>query len=238
MKPSICTPATLLIRHAESDANVGAATDSPASIRLTARGHQQAADLAARFDHAPGLIVVSPYLRTQQTAAPLIARFPAARVEEWPVHEFTYLNPKLYAGTTEAQRAVFADEYWRRCDPHWNDGGGAESFADFIHRVDALLERLANRRRTSTAVFTHGYFIKALQLRMTKPFADATDELMAEFRDSWKPTVVENTRIFLLGKPRERSRRAGCLRLICAAARTATCQASTGRQISAAGRLP
>lgn len=40
MNPS---PIHLLIRHAESEGNVGAITHSPQSIQLTECGHQQAA---------------------------------------------------------------------------------------------------------------------------------------------------------------------------------------------------
>jgi hypothetical protein len=37
--------------------------------------------------------VTSPHLRTQQTTAPTIERFPDVPVEVWPIEEFTYLQP-------------------------------------------------------------------------------------------------------------------------------------------------
>jgi broad specificity phosphatase PhoE len=82
----------LLIRHAESAANAGLATVSPDSIPLTEKGIEQARLLANFLADAPALIVVSPFLRARQTAAPLIERFLNAEVENWEVQEFTYLS--------------------------------------------------------------------------------------------------------------------------------------------------
>lgn len=80
------------IRHAESAANAGAATSDPASIPLTPRGHDQARTVSNSFGAAPDLIVCSPFLRVQQTAAaPTCAHFTAAPVESWAVQECTYL---------------------------------------------------------------------------------------------------------------------------------------------------
>ena len=104
-------PTIQLIRHAESEGNAGLPTNDPASIPLTHHGYEQAAALAATFTTAPDLIIVSPFIRTQQTAAPLIARFPEVPVEKWAVQEFTYLNPNKYLGTTETQRGNFAQAY-------------------------------------------------------------------------------------------------------------------------------
>lgn len=186
-------PTVQLIRHAESEANAGLPTDNPRGILLTPHGHQQAAAVAAAFTKAPDLIVVSPFIRTQQTAAPLMQRFPQVPVAEWPVQEFTYLNPIKYVGTTETQRGVHAHAYWERCDPHWNDGGGAESFANLITRVDALERRIRQQVAASVVIFTHGYFIKAFQLRQKQPHASVDRRLMATFRDERKRDPIANT---------------------------------------------
>ena len=82
------------VRHAQSAANAGWASDDPASIPLTPAGQQQAAAFAAAWPSAPAVIASSPYLRAQQTAAPLISRFPVARRETLPIQEFTYLAPE------------------------------------------------------------------------------------------------------------------------------------------------
>lgn len=186
-------PQVTFIRHGESEANAGLPTLTPGCIRLTELGQQQATALAGTIAEPPSLIIVSPYVRTHLTAAPLIARHPAVPVEEWPVHEFTYLNPIHYSGTTETQRGTFAHTYWTRCDPQWNDGGGAESFAELMARIDQLEHRLSQRQETDIFVFSHGYFIKALLLRRDHPKAPVDRRLMAAFRDGRKNDHLANT---------------------------------------------
>ncbi len=187
-----------LIRHGESEANAGLPSDTPAGIPLTPLGHQQAHELAAKLPE-PELIIVSSYLRTQQTAQPLIARFPQVPVETWEVHEFTYLNPEQYAGTTEAERCIHAREYWSRCDHDWRDGGGAESFADLIQRIDLTLAQLRQHEGKRVIVFTHGYFIKALRLRLECPTAAPDATMMGTFRDHRKNELLPNTGTVKLG---------------------------------------
>src|ERR1700722_4186202 len=85
----------------------------------------------------------SRYLRTVQTAAPLSRRHPGVPVEQWPVEEFTYLDPPACDGT--------------RWEPLWVDGPGCECFADFIARVRHLEQALVVRDADkSIVVFTHG----------------------------------------------------------------------------------
>src|SRR5689334_15812065 len=117
-----------LIRHGESESNAGLPTSDTSRIALTPRGLAQAECVAAAFTRAPSLIVVSPYLRAKQSAQPTIARFPQARVEEWQVHEYTYLSLVSRHNTTPHGRRPLIDAYWERCDPQFVDGEGAESF--------------------------------------------------------------------------------------------------------------
>jgi probable phosphoglycerate mutase len=175
----------ILVRHGESEANAGLPTPSPAAIRLTETGRRQAAHLAGLLGPAPALVVVSPYLRTRETAEPYLARHPSLPVEEWPVQEFTYLDIERHAGTTEAQRAATVEQYWNRCAPFDRDGAGAESFADFIGRVDATLARFRERCDGSVIVFTHGYFIHAMERRIALPDEAVDPAMMRSFRHSW-----------------------------------------------------
>lgn len=85
-------PHVRFIRHGQSIANAGAFTADPAGIALSALGHAQAQQLADGLDRAPRLIVSSPFLRAQQTAAPTRLRYPEAASETWPIQEFTYLH--------------------------------------------------------------------------------------------------------------------------------------------------
>lgn len=200
----LSTRDVILIRHGESEANAGLPTETPHSIPLTTKGHEQARALAEKWVDEPTLIVVSPFIRTQQTATPLMKRFPGVPVEEWPVHEFTYLNPEHYRGTTEAQRGVFARDYWLRCDALWTDGGGAESFANLIARVDELERRLKLCGTGQMVVFTHGYFMKALLLRREHPNRQVDADFMAAFREGRKNDTLPNTGMIVL--PRGTSR--------------------------------
>lgn len=156
-------PTLWLIRHAESETNVGLSTSDPVTVQLTPRGRKQAQQIARSFDEGPDLVITSPYVRSKQTAIPLLQSFPTTRHEEWPVHEFTYLVQSLRKGrSTQIERSGQVNAYWNRCDPFYRDGEGAESFADFMNRVWQVLERLKNAEENSIVIFTHGQFILAV----------------------------------------------------------------------------
>jgi hypothetical protein len=56
-----------LIRHGESAANAGEATLDHATITLTPKGVEQAQLVALSFNHAPALIVASPFTRAHSS---------------------------------------------------------------------------------------------------------------------------------------------------------------------------
>lgn len=152
----------LLVRHGESVGNAGHATEDASSTELTAVGLLQAHAVAAALPVVPELFVVSSYTRSQRTAEPARARFPHVPVEVWPVHEFTYLGPHEYAGTTVEARRPAVDEYWHAADPHRVAGDGAESFADFLARVADVRARLERGPASPVVVFSHKKFLNAL----------------------------------------------------------------------------
>ncbi|MBL8237260.1 MAG: histidine phosphatase family protein [Bryobacterales bacterium] len=163
-------PQIRFFRHGESTGNAGEATTDPATIPLTERGREQAAHIAKVHWKKPTLIVVSPYERTRETAAPLLAQFPDTAVEVWPVQEFTYLAPASCAGTTGAERRPRVERYWSSGGPDERDGPGAESFSDLLRRADDARVRLeALPAGSQAAVFTHGQFLQALRLLVHFP---------------------------------------------------------------------
>lgn len=89
-----------LIRHGESSANAGHASDDPHLIDLTDLGRQQALEIAASFQEQPDLIIHSPMHRAVMTAMPTMQRFPGVPVLEMDIQEFTYLDPLRCKGTT------------------------------------------------------------------------------------------------------------------------------------------
>lgn len=162
----------ICVRHGESLANAGGTTDDPLAIPLTELGRSQARAVAATWTAAPTLIATSTATRAIDTAAPTRARFPGVAVEAWPVHEFTYLSPRGCVGTTVHDRKAWVQAYWRRADADHRHGDDAETFAEFIVRVDAALARLAALappQRDGVVLFGHGQFINAMRWRLLRP---------------------------------------------------------------------
>jgi 2,3-bisphosphoglycerate-dependent phosphoglycerate mutase len=165
------------LRHAESAANAGLPTSEPGEIPLTEAGRRAANVAAADYEGPPpDLIVVSPFRRAKETAAPFRTRFATALVEEWKVQEFTYLSLERFGESTVEARRPFVEAYWRTATPETNDGPGAESFQDFIARVRTSLENLRGRSERSILVVCHELVIKAaIWLETRKPdFNSAT----------------------------------------------------------------
>lgn len=180
----------IFIRHGESTANTGLASTDIASIALTDRGREQAQHIAAQWDETPSLIVTSPFLRTRQTAEPTIARFPDVPVEIWPIEEFTYLKPGRWNGTAAAERRPHVESYWTTADPHYCDGEGAESFADFLRRAEAILARLAEMpMRSLVYVFGHGQFIQAARSIIMDAELDDSGKMRAFWQDGVPPVI-------------------------------------------------
>jgi 2,3-bisphosphoglycerate-dependent phosphoglycerate mutase len=209
---SQATTKVLLVRHGQSVANSGGKTTDHDTNPLTELGRQQSGDFAERLSCKPTLFIVSPFLRSQQTAEPLRQRYPDVPVEEWPVQEFTFLDPARHKDTSEDDRQPFVAAYWQRRDPAFIDGYGAESFTQFLDRAREAIRRLVSKNPGGCVViFTHGYFMQAFRLAVR--FPDATDaELMANFLRFHLVNFIQNTdslefevhngKIQLIGQPR------------------------------------
>jgi probable phosphoglycerate mutase len=187
------TTRIILVRHGQSVANAGGIPPDHITNPLTELGHAQAKAFADKFDCSPTLFLVSPFLRARQTSEPLLQRFPAVPVEEWPIQEFTYLEPVRHNGTNEEQQMPHILEYWERGDPSYVDGPGAESFTMFLDRARAAIGRLVRMAPGGcVVVFTHGLLMQAF--RLVTLFPDATDaELMSNFRRFHFDNFIENT---------------------------------------------
>ena len=187
----------ILVRHGQSVTNAGGRAANQVSNPLTELGRAQSREFAERLDCKPTLFVVSPFLRAQQTSQPLRQRFPEVPVEEWPIQEFSFLNPALHRGTSEADRESHVVAYWQREDPAYADGPEAESFTLFLDRARETIRRLADSRLATRdaggciVVFTHGFFIQAI--RMVLLFPNAADaELMANFQRFHFLNIIQN----------------------------------------------
>jgi 2,3-bisphosphoglycerate-dependent phosphoglycerate mutase len=188
-----------LIRHAESTANTGAATYSPEVIPLTGKGFEQAQAVAGKIVQRPDLIVVSPFLRSQQTAAPLIARYTDVPVQEWKVQEFTYLAPDRCHNTTLTERKPLVDAYWSRNDPDYRDGPGAESFADLMSRAQTTVAQITKSEDVFVVMISHGQFIRAVIWLLLHELEEMKVETMTAFHASSTPSLFLTLRYSRLG---------------------------------------
>jgi 2,3-bisphosphoglycerate-dependent phosphoglycerate mutase len=175
-----------LIRHGESQSNAGMATLNPASVELTHLGMGQAECIADYLEvHVcPERIVTSCYLRARQTAAPTKSCFATVPVEEWPVHEFTYLsNDDFPTPSTVEDRKPLVDAYWELCNPRSVDGPGSESFEQFIARARDVMQRFAEVRIGQTVViFSHEQFICAVYWLLKCKPERISSQAMRDFR--------------------------------------------------------
>ncbi len=181
---------TVLIRHGQSTGNAGIPCHDLALLELTELGWQQSREVAAGWNETPSLIVTSPYLRTQQTAAATMGRFSDVPVEVWPIQEFTYLQPSRWNGTRSFERMPYLERYWAEADPAFCDGEGAESFRTLLGRAKAALDRLeAMPDDALVYVFSHGQFIQASRSLLID--ADLTErEKMQKFWGKGSPAIA------------------------------------------------
>lgn len=185
----------LIIRHAESEANGGYPTSNPKSIGLTEKGKEQARALADKIIIKPDLVITTPYLRTQQTANPLLEKYPVVKCVEWPLHEFTYLSPVVCKNTTSEARQPMVQEYWKQCKPDLIHGEGAESFNQFTSRVIDNINRLKELNDQFVLVFTHGQVIRYMIQYVNEGFQNP-DQAMRYFKNKMLPLSIANVDIF------------------------------------------
>lgn len=144
----------ILVRHGETAANAAGELQGRRDIPLNDLGRSQAARLVAVLPAEPALVVCSPLVRAQETAA--IALGPTFEVDErwtevdfgeWEGRRVADLPPGTWAG--------------RNASLHWTPPGG-ESLAAVGERVAAACADLAGRAaRADVVVFTHVSPIKA-----------------------------------------------------------------------------
>jgi broad specificity phosphatase PhoE len=184
-----------LIRHAESLANAGGATSTPRDIPLSETGYEQARALADSIIDEPERIILSPYIRTRETARYILERFPNCPVETLSIQEFTYLSISRCRNTTYEQRKPLVEEYWARCDPNYSDGDQAESLAELVYRTRDFLRRVAEMEGELIFVFTHEQFIKTVIWEVLQLGTKVDPEFMAAFRAFSNSFKIPNTAV-------------------------------------------
>lgn len=127
-----------LLRHGEPDWTPnGTSVPDPG---LTAYGHAQA-EAAARWLAPYGVdaIYVSPYQRSQQTAAPLAS---AVGVEPHTLPDLREVGVNVDGLTQEDVDRYFVEASQRPLQEHWEGWPDAESFRDFHERVTGAVDAL------------------------------------------------------------------------------------------------
>lgn len=189
-----------LIRHGESQSNIGLPTSSPEIVELTGKGWKQAIGIAQFLKDAqfhPELIVTSSYLRTKQTAALTTLAFPDVLEEEWGVQEFTYLSMWHKWNSTIEDRRHMVEAYWNLSDPSYVDDSKlgtpvAESFEQFIKRVRQVKKQLEQTELDTIAIFSHEQFITAFRWLSELGTLQITPGTMREFRAFLKKHPIPN----------------------------------------------
>lgn len=122
----------VLIRHAEPEwVKDGLNVDNPP---LTSRGFVQADHLSSALgDEHFDEVLVSPLLRTRQTAAPLLDRQGRALViDEW----LEEIRSPIWHGTpAEKANAAYRADKARRAHERWQGIEGGEPVSDFVSRI-------------------------------------------------------------------------------------------------------
>jgi broad specificity phosphatase PhoE len=183
----------IFVRHGQSTANIGLPTEDFALVPLTELGHEQAKAVAAQWDVTPSRIFVSPFLRTQQTAAPTLKRFADVPTESWDIYEFTLWDPAFWTGGEPRDQMEKVALYWSTADPDLRYGGGAESFSMMLERARTTLHKLEKLDvDASVVLFSHGHFIQAVRQVILHP--EWTDkQMMQDFLAFDEAQWVQNT---------------------------------------------
>jgi broad specificity phosphatase PhoE len=139
----------VFIRHGQPEWDrLGRTVQNPC---LTEAGLEQAALLGESFrGRHVDRILVSPLLRSQQTATPVID---AVGIEPETLPWLAEIESPQWEGTpSETVEAIFAEALAKPLDEQWDGLPGGESFRDFHRRITAglagLLDELGCERLT------------------------------------------------------------------------------------------
>jgi len=187
----------LLIRHGESELNVGLPSTKPTKFTpLTDLGQRQSKAVATVVP-IPNLIVTSPYLRSKQTAQSTVQRFPDCPQTEWQVQEFEYL---AFSAQVRDRTEIFqlCKAYWQRRDPFYRDAESAESFASLMQRVAALFQQIYRLEGQTILVFSHSGFIRAVLWASLVQQTEITPKAMDRFCNFIQSVQIPNGAIVTL----------------------------------------
>ncbi|QMT30578.1 histidine phosphatase family protein [Alysiella filiformis] len=191
-----------LIRHAQSAANAGKTSDTVthtnAKIPITELGQQQAEQLSIwlrqNIENVHE-IFVSPYLRTQQTAAPYVQAIHMQPTILPNLHEFNYLSFANIQGKTFQDVKTQSEHYWALNDVDFRDGDDCDSFASFFQQISDVRRYFSAKDDGVYVVFGHGFWIGVLLWQLIGRYADSLN--MTKFREFELLVRPKNTDVYL-----------------------------------------
>lgn len=191
-----------LIRHAQSAANAGKTSDTVthanADIPITELGQKQAEQLSIWLrEHIENVqeIFVSPYLRTQQTAAPYVQTMHMSPTVLPDLHEFNYLSFANIHGKTFQDVKTQSERYWALNDVDFRDGDDCDSFASFFQQISDVRRYFAAKDDGVYVVFGHGFWIGVLLWQLIGRYSGCLN--MQKFREFELLVRPKNTDVYL-----------------------------------------
>ena len=160
----------ILMRHAESEANVSKVYDDIGSSPLSELGKQQAQDLVQKLQKEwVEVIISSPFVRAIETIKPF-AEFSGLQIEI--MEELRETNHGKYAGTRWSE-LLQEDriKMWQDFDyKFWETG---ESANDVILRTNHVIEKIKKNYPWKTVVIvSHGFPLRALKMTLCGKLTD------------------------------------------------------------------
>jgi broad specificity phosphatase PhoE len=155
-------PTLFLIRHGQSQANVGGVTLDNPLVPLTELGERQALVLAGLLPPAAPAIWSSPFKRSLDTAAPYCARLGVAAAVHAGLREFETIDTQHMRGTPSTAREAALARYWLEADPDGRTGPAVETFREFHERVAVVRTGWLPSLPDGTVIFGHGMWMALL----------------------------------------------------------------------------
>lgn len=151
----------IFARHAESEANAGGISKPNEIVELTETGLAQAQLLADEWSEQPSQIYVSKFIRTTQTATPLMQKYDMEPVEFAGLNEFNTFGYEFVEGLTGEERLPLAIAYWEEADPDARRGETGQTYNEFCAQVEDFIPTLFTLENNS-AIVGHGLWITQL----------------------------------------------------------------------------
>jgi broad specificity phosphatase PhoE len=155
-------PTLYIVRHGQSQANVGGITLENPVVPLTELGELQARTVATLLPAMTDAIWSSPFKRALDTAAPYCGRLGRAPATHDDLREFETVDTLQLRGRSSAEREAVVARYWLESDPDRRSGPAAETFREFHDRVARARTQFLPSLADGTVIFGHGMWMALL----------------------------------------------------------------------------